>query len=723
MLRRFLIVVALLAQSVCAASETLRDGNWSDPATWDAVPTRADDATIKHAVTVDAHAEARLVTVNAGATLTVASVIDLWGSMVVNGTLEGQVGEIRFHVANDRSFVGNVSPGPDPANHDFHPDDIGLWGMGEVHLTGLEVTPWLNAVPVSETPRSTKYGAVFLPTISMSSATLASNPVGWSIGDTISICSIDGGYSVATLTGVVGPTITFSVPFQADTLAVADASGTLQYARPKVANLSRRFVISSADVINGDSTHRAHTAMMMGGCAQFDYVEFRNLGPRKKLGRYPVHFHKMGDSPCCRVNGCSMWQSVNEPGSRFVSVHDSSSVQVTNNVGLRSRGHGFFSETGNEASNEWSGNLSIEVSSPEELVVKNPRADAGSHHFWLYDGSKIVGNVAVGPKTVVGKVIPASTATVGLILQHNSTGKANLPPPVVSDFEALGTGEYAAWSLVANTKFENPLSCYCGAQFNHDTGFPPVPMSLSNPVFAFNGSGGVSPYRCQLYFNAGNICEHQQTINGGVIVGEILIHAHYHAIANFNNVQFSGQNLVSPAYWQCMVRLEDCGFNVSQLEFHQNYLPHQEEPGLLSIRNGTGSLFGSNVAGLNADFSLSENVRFPGFAGTPEKTAGNRLSVLAPQTGLIARPPTGDKYPQAEQWSVDVSGTPATIMRQGDPLRFVQPAWQSSLAAGNNGYPYGFPPGTYDVRIKQKDGTVKAYLGVTVVAGQVTQMQ
>jgi hypothetical protein len=95
---------------------------------------------------------------------------------------------------------------------------------------------------------------------------------------------------------------------------------------------------------------------------------------------------------------------------------------------------------------------------------------------------------------------------------------------------------------------------------------------------------------------------------------------------------------------------------------------------------------------------------------------------LAPKTGLIARPPTGDKYPQAEQWSVVVAGTKPGIFRQGDPLRFVQPAWQLSLAAGTNGYPYGFPPGTYDVRIKQKDGSVKTYLGIKVVAGQVTQI-
>jgi hypothetical protein len=725
-LQTFLFFSAILFTSFAPASQSIRDGNWSDPGTWDSPPASDTDVVVQNAVTVDTPSQARLVTVNAGATLTIASTIELWGSLVINGTLQGTTGEIRFHVADDTKFTGNGPAGPDPANPDFHPEDIGLWGMGEVHLTGLEVTSWVNAVPTSQSGKTTSYGVVLLPTITATSANLDRIPNGWQAGDTLVLCATDGGYSLATLTSLSGATITFttsSASFTADTLAMADNTGTRQYAYPKIANLSRRFVISSADVQEGDTAHRAHAAFMMGGCAQLDFVEFRNLGPRNKLGRYPVHFHKMGDSPCCRVNGCSMWQSVSDPGSRFVAVHNSSSIQVTNNVGLRSRGHGFFSETGEEANNQWTGNLSIDVSSPEELTVKNSRTDSGSHHFWLYDGSTISGNVAVGPKTVPGVIVPPLNATIGLFLQKNTTGKANLPGPTISNCEFFGTGEYGSWSLVTATQYVNPKSLYCGAQFNHDTGFPPLPMVISNPLFAFNGVGGVSPYRCQIYFNAGVPSSHLVQINGGVLVGEILIHAHYHAIANFQNVNFAGANLVGATYWQCVLLLQNCNFNVSQFAFAQNYLPHQEEPGLLRVTNGTGLIGNETILiGQNKDFSKNENARFPGLAGTSVVAGSIRLNSLAPQTGMIARPPTGDAYPQAEQWSVDVAGKAPSIMRQGDPFRLVQPQWQASLAAGTNGYPYGFPPGTYDVRITQKDGSIKTYLGIKVVAGKVTQI-
>jgi hypothetical protein len=248
-------------------------------------------------------------------------------------------------------------------------------------------------------------------------------------------------------------------------------------------------------------------------------------------------------------------------------------------------------------------------------------------------------------------------------------------------------------------------------------------MIIENPLFAFNGVGGTSSYRCQLYFNSGIVCAHTNTISGGVMVGDILLHAHYHAIANFSGVKFSGEHFVSPAYWQTMLRLDDCQFDVNQLDFHQNYLPHQEEPGLLRVATGAGRIGQTVLSDPVADFTLASNARFPGFSGVPEGPNSIRLTSPAPRTGLIVRPPTGDKYPSAEQWSVVTSGTVPGIYRQGDPIRFVQGQWQASLDAGTDGYPYGFPPGVYDVRVVQKDKSVKLFAGVVVEAGKVTQLQ
>lgn len=614
----------------------------------------------------------------------------------------------------------------------FYPEDTGLWGMGEVTINGPEVTPWLHVLPTSTTPKLTQYGISFLPAVAGTSLTLVSVPVGWRTGDSIAVGALDGSYVVAKIVSITGAQITFDTSFTADAVSTTDATGAVIARFPVVANLSRRFVISSADVVEGDPNHRAHVAMMMPGCGDYSYVEFRNLGPRGKLGRYPIHFHLMGDESCCKVDSCSMWQSVTDPGNRFISVHQTSFVTVSNNVGLRSRGHGFFSENGKEDNNHWTGNLSIDVSSPEELTVANtPKVlDAsgggsylsGSHHFWLYNGSEISGNVAIGPKPVVGLKLTPNLSTIGLIVQKNLLNRSNPNSDVVVNCEFYGTGDYGVWSLVPDTKFVNTTVLYCGAIGNHETAFPPIHVEFDNPIFAFNGIANVSPYRGQLYFDDNVIPEHKAKVVGGVLAGDVLINAHYHAIVDFTGTRFVGTNLLSPTYWQLGVLLTNCVFDCDIVAQTSQYINHQWEPGLLRIVNGSGRVGSVLISKPIEDFI------YTGFAkyfsgGAPEKVNAVRLSSPAPDSGFISRPPTGDTYPQSENWTIDPAGAkPGTLYRGGDPYRYIHDLWSLSLASGMGGYPYGFPPGSYDVRIKQKDGSTKTFLGVVVKAGEVTQM-
>jgi hypothetical protein len=716
-------------------SISIRDGNWSDPAIWDVAPTKDSDVIVANSVTVDSLSQAKTCVVKDGASLVVSGTIELWGSLTNYGPLTGSVGKIMFHVPDDRLFTGNGTPGPDPTMLDYHPADIGLWGRGEVQISAPTVTPWLDAAP-GTTSSPLAYGTSLVSCIVGNSVTLSAVPNGWQVGDSLAMHTIDGAYQVATLTAINGDNVQFTPSFTAPALMIPDGTGT-RYILPKVANLSRRFVIGSADVNEGDTHHRAHVAMMMGGCAELDFVEFRNLGPRGKLGRYPVHFHKMGNSACCRLNGCSIWQSVSEPGNRFVSVHSSSQIQITSNVGLRAQGSAYFSEAGDELNNTWVGNLSIDVRSPEELTVANspliPNLAAGSgaqskspaHHFWMYNGSTVSGNVAVGPKTVPNSpLLSPDMATMGLVLLNSTVKGVKLPDPVIQDCEFFGSGDYAAWSFVQNTNYLNPVAAYCGAQFNHDAGgSPPLTFSITNPKFAFNGVGGVSPYRCQIFFNSGIPWPHTATVTGGVLVGQILLHLHYHAIVNFSGVCFRGANLVSPSYWQCMALMTNCTFACDNLEFLQNYLNHQCEPGLLRVVNGTGKIGLTTLNNSNADFSGAFFIRYPGFSGASEPNTGIRLPSPAPQTGYVMRPPTGLKTENPVDWIVDPAGTKTpTITRIGDKQSLTLPQWQASNAAGTNGYPYGFPPGVYDVRIKQADGSFKVYPGIVINSGQITQM-
>ncbi len=212
---------------------------------------------------------------------------------------------------------------------------------------------------------------------------------------------------------------------------------------PKIANLSRRLQIVSADVVEGDTHHRAHTLIMEDGAATIRNVELRDLGPREKLGRYPVHFHHGGRSDDV-LEGSSIWQDVTDPGNRFVAIHDVQGVRVANNVALSRRGHGFFMESGPEFDNQVIGNLSVEVTGNEELAGLESPVGATSHHFWLRGGNTIEGNVAAGG-TAVGLVV-FSAATPGTI--H------------VSRMQSLGTKLYGMWSGAEGVVYDDPVAVY-----------------------------------------------------------------------------------------------------------------------------------------------------------------------------------------------------------------------------------------------------------------------
>ena len=61
-----------------AIIETAQDGDWNTAGTWTGgtIPTAADNATIKHAVTVAANFTAEVVTIDEGGSLTVADTVD-----------------------------------------------------------------------------------------------------------------------------------------------------------------------------------------------------------------------------------------------------------------------------------------------------------------------------------------------------------------------------------------------------------------------------------------------------------------------------------------------------------------------------------------------------------------------------------------------------------------------------------------------------------------------
>ncbi|XP_073714530.1 fibrocystin-L [Misgurnus anguillicaudatus] len=148
-----------------------------------------------------------------------------------------------------------------------------------------------------------------------------------------------------------------------------------------------------------------------GGCIMFhtpqpdqnlaigkiEYVEVYHAGQGFRLGRYPIHWHLMGNIQYkSYVRGCAIHQSYN----RAVAIRNTHNLLVEHNVIYDIKGGGFFIEDGTETGNILQNNLAVFVRQSTSLLnddvtpaaywVTNPNntirhnAAAGGTHcgFW-----------------------------------------------------------------------------------------------------------------------------------------------------------------------------------------------------------------------------------------------------------------------------------------------------------------------------------------------------
>jgi len=147
--------------------------------------------------------------------------------------------------------------------------------------------------------------------------------------------------------------------------------------------LDRNIVIRSEDLENRGSVNFFH-----GSNGYVKFGEFRDLGPKNVLGRYPIHFHHMLDtSRGIEVEGNSIINSDN----RWVTIHDSNGIIVKNNVGFKAIGHGFFLEAGTEFDNVFERNIGI-ITLRGNLISSDHQASV----FWTMNPrNSFKNNVAV----------------------------------------------------------------------------------------------------------------------------------------------------------------------------------------------------------------------------------------------------------------------------------------------------------------------------------------
>jgi G8 domain len=146
--------------------------------------------------------------------------------------------------------------------------------------------------------------------------------------------------------------------------------------RGEVANLSRNVIVESAD----PGGVRGHTMYHRDSAGSVSYAEFRHLGKEGVLGKYSLHFHRLGDTMRgSSVVGASIWDS----GNRWITIHGTNYLVVRDCVGYQSVGHGFFLEDGTEVNNVLDRNLAVQSfvgkKLPEQVLPFDHNEGAG---FW-----------------------------------------------------------------------------------------------------------------------------------------------------------------------------------------------------------------------------------------------------------------------------------------------------------------------------------------------------
>ncbi len=170
---------------------------------------------------------------------------------------------------------------------------------------------------------------------------------------------------------------------------VQDIAGHKVDERAEVGLLSRNIVVRG-DATSASTSFGGHTMVMAGSTFRVEGVEFRAMGQKKRLRRYPVHFHMDGPAPDSYLRSSAIVHSFN----RCVVIHGTRKVLVDGNVCYDHLGHGFFLEDGAETDNVITNNLGLGTRGVKKGLLPTDRRPAT---FWITNPDNVVdGNAAAG---------------------------------------------------------------------------------------------------------------------------------------------------------------------------------------------------------------------------------------------------------------------------------------------------------------------------------------
>lgn len=340
-----------------AVANPVASGNWSSPATWGgSLPGPEQDVTIPTGITVtlDTTMEVGSILVNGVLRAAAQDLALTCDSLVVTGpTALFEVGTeaARFQHAFTLTLKGLASE-EDPM---MGAKVLGAMNGGTIHVHGPDRVDWTR---LSATAAK-----------NATSITLA-DPVDWLPGEEIVIASTDFDAHQAEKRTIAtvspdGRTVTFATPLQwmhfgtVQTYSNSNRSFTLDE-RAEVGLLSRRVKIQG-DAASETSGFGGHIMVMLCNCGPtpakgwIEGAELFRMGQKGLIGRYPWHWHHVGDATGQYIRGCGIHRSFN----RAVTVHNTNNALVEDNVAYDHIGHGFFLEDGGEVGNTFRRNLGL----------------------------------------------------------------------------------------------------------------------------------------------------------------------------------------------------------------------------------------------------------------------------------------------------------------------------------------------------------------------------
>jgi hypothetical protein len=402
-----LLTPALQAQQAAPVVKSVRSGAWSEAATWEGgkVPAAGCKVYVAtgHTVRYDVNSKQVIRSLHLDGTLYFAPDRDTLlevGLIRVNagGTTEEEGFDCDAHAgaASPAALLVGTAEQPIDAKHTAIIRLHYLEGMSKESCPAIVCCGGrmdFHGAPLSRT--WVKLGAP-APT-GATEVTLAQPVTGWRAGDRIILTATtrqnkqkktfqpstrDAAQTEERLIQKIdGANITLNEALKYAHVAAGDYRGD-------VANLSRNVVVESADL-----KMRGHTMYHRNSSGSIAYAEFRHLGKEGVLGRYSLHYHLCGDTMRgSSVIGASIWDSDN----RWLTIHGTNYLVVRDNVGYRSKGHGFFMEDGTEVYNVLDRNLAVQAYIAKPLpkqMLPFDRND-GSGFWWANCLNTFTRNVA-----------------------------------------------------------------------------------------------------------------------------------------------------------------------------------------------------------------------------------------------------------------------------------------------------------------------------------------